>query len=351
VIVIGAGGSNQVVASLIHGSKMNLKFAPLWARDEPDFDNTLNMLSTLSVHPGKHYEWGSVPAVLKRTWGFYTHLRDSIVLGPGGWSPAGVLGQVSGCLELAEQISAGAKDVDRIYLPVGSSCTITGLIMGVVLARWLKLKAFQKPNLTLVGVAVHQTHAKLQRILNLHKTTCLSIRMPLSICHTLHHTCVLLKSLGGPDIEQECLKFLQNHVMMCAEKDVVGEYGTHSVKSILASQAYDKTGKVVDEDGKPAPHIWICGHFVGKALCVLLRDLEKDPHANYLLWQTKSAIQPRGSLNEFEAMSAMSKPVREWADKGKAWSSLRQGKFNTSETASSYRDFMTEIDHSASKIN
>ena len=73
---------------------------------------------------------------------------DCFVLPPGGNNPAGVLGQVGGLLELAEQIQRQeVPDPDGIFLPIGSSCTITGLIIGVALCRHLDLPVFKpKPS-------------------------------------------------------------------------------------------------------------------------------------------------------------------------------------------------------------
>lgn len=56
--VLGSGGSNQAVATTLHGAKrFRVSVNCLWAmRDAPDLDNTLNMLSALSF-PGGHVPW------------------------------------------------------------------------------------------------------------------------------------------------------------------------------------------------------------------------------------------------------------------------------------------------------
>ena len=50
IYVTGTGGSNQILATIVHGYKqLKLKILPLWvSKDVPDLDNTLNMLSSLS---------------------------------------------------------------------------------------------------------------------------------------------------------------------------------------------------------------------------------------------------------------------------------------------------------------
>ena len=64
-----------------------------------------------------------------------------------------VLGQIGACLELAEQIERGeAVDPSAIYLPYGSGCTTTGIVMGVALARHLGMKAFQSPDFKVTSI-------------------------------------------------------------------------------------------------------------------------------------------------------------------------------------------------------
>ena len=66
-----------------------------------------------------------------------------------------MIGQISACLELAEQIERGEYDPPAIYLAVGSSCTISGLIIGVALARRLNMKAFRSPRFRIHGIPIH----------------------------------------------------------------------------------------------------------------------------------------------------------------------------------------------------
>lgn len=54
------------------------------------------------------------------------------------------LSQVSALLELAEQIQKGEiPDPDGIFLAMGSSCTASGLVIGVALCRALRLPVFR----------------------------------------------------------------------------------------------------------------------------------------------------------------------------------------------------------------
>ena len=76
------------------------------APDPADLDNALNMLSALSFPITAIVTWGN-PINLLKTLVSALFGTGSFILPPGGNNPAGVLGQVSGALELAEQIARG----------------------------------------------------------------------------------------------------------------------------------------------------------------------------------------------------------------------------------------------------
>ena len=105
VTVVGSAGSNQVVATVVHGRGRLPPMTPVWlAKDSPDLDNTLNMLSTLSFPLAAQYNWGQPDPM-------FDHLQrtvfddEGVVVTLGGNCPAGVFGQVGAALELAEQVS------------------------------------------------------------------------------------------------------------------------------------------------------------------------------------------------------------------------------------------------------
>ena len=120
--LLGSHGSNQVVATKLHGQRTfglqpgaleALTFLP----DKPDLDNTLNLLSSLSLG-GRVVltKLAGLRALLSRLWA-----QHDRVFPPGGHNVCGVLGQVGACLELAEQIERGeTPDPEAIYLPYGT---------------------------------------------------------------------------------------------------------------------------------------------------------------------------------------------------------------------------------------
>ena len=364
VHTIGSGGSNQVVATVVHGREQGLRaMTPLWLdSDAPDLDNTLNMLSTLSLplDEPSGYTWGEPWPMLRRLLGAAYGDRG-VVVTVGGNCPAGVLGQAGGMLELAEQVRRGELPrPDRIYLPVGSACTVSGLILGLALERHLQLGAFDSDNgnsddrgevagppLRIVAACVHP----LQRGWALRSP--LLRFLPFTIQHTVRAACAELKRLGGPDVLRESLRLLQSQVDIVDDADLVGSYGGHSDRSRAAAQAYDSSAVVVDgntgDDLTLTAPLWVCGHFVAKALAPLLEDAareEEDDDAaaaaagrTLLLWQTKSAVQPRGELDEWQSMREMPAAVREWADRGTAESVLRPGKVDTAAAAEGARGY------------
>ena len=361
LVAVGSGGSNQVVATLVHARKVGYNTggphgvgACWFDKDEPDLDNTLNMLSVLSFPKLSFvHDWGTGVGIRATIRALYDawHQTTFVPMMLGGNCASGVLGQAGGLLELAEQIVAKeSPDVERIYVPVGSGCTVSGLILGTVMVRQLGLNALQSNDFKIVACNVHDKFALGDRFLGLHVNPLFRF-MPLTITHSVLGACKALVELGGPDLESEALEFIKNHVEVRADKDVVGAYGGHSELSRQAANHYDEKGTVTHyKTGTKEKELWVCGHFVAKAFQPLLQDLKKNSKCvdnddpKYMLWMTKSAVQPRGNLNEWTRLMERSDEVREWADRGKAESILRPGKVSIKEgKPEDYRSLMTEI--------
>lgn len=382
LVSLGSGGSNQVVATVVHARELGWNnkqqnhnsndnnaapaINPCWFdSDEPDMDNALNMLSVLSFpNIGFTFDWGmkisplSTLSAIRKAW----TQKEFIPMMLGGNCPVGVLGQSGGIIELAEQIETGmSPDLDRIYVPVGSGCTISGLILGVCLARHLGMKAFLSSNFKIIGCNVHHIFAFTDRIIGLH-TNPLFKFMPLTITHSVVNACQALKQVGGPDLEKDAMTFIRNSVEIRSEKKVVGRYGAHSTKSRAIAKLYDDKGTVTDcKTGKKEKELWVCGHFVAKALEPLIKDLEetkiqqvadstsnnKDKHhPKFMLWMTKSAVQPRGNIDEWSKLRKSNNAVKQWANDGRAESVLRPGNISGVDDdgkPEDYRSIMTKI--------
>lgn len=339
--VLGSGGSNQCVATIVHGlSRFGLSPDALWLNaDDPDRDNALNMLSCLSF-PGEHVAYGSTKNQLqmfRQILGALLFSRADKVFMLGGNNITGQLGHVGAALELAEQIASGeVDDPEAIYLPVGSTCTITGLILGICLARELGLDAFKLPRLKIHGLLVHPGAAMLQTRFNFLKSSIL----PLTIGLGLRDTSSLIKRLGGPDALSASKEFLQDSVILHTNPKHVGVYGGHTKTSSAAAALFNNTGKI--ENG---PKLWLCGHFSAKAFGLMLEDLEAreastgtpngERTAPVIFWATKSVIQPRGELDEWARFAGMPEQVKQWADGG--------GIATSADSTPDYRDLMTPV--------
>jgi hypothetical protein len=358
IVVAGTGGSNQVLATVVHAQNLAEempKITPVWMQqDVPELDNTLNMLSTLTMgNVNEQKTWGD-SGVLSTLLGPVL-LGSGLVLPPGGNSPAGVIGQIGGALELAEQIENGLMpDPERIYLAVGSSCTISGLILGIALAHQLGLKAFARTQIC--GVPIHHGAAAGQRGVGA-LTAWWATNIPLTIRHTLTVVCEELALLGGPLLLEDALAMVddgEKQVRLIADADIVGTYGGHSDVSMVASKEYDESGAVVDiQSGVEQKPLWLCGHFTGKSFAAMRRDFVKDTNAGRakpavcLFWQTKSQVQPRGEdETEWQQFLSMPKPVVKWGERGKSTSVHRNGVIDTSNVTTGeqgYRHLMTKL--------
>lgn len=74
-------------------------------------------------------------------------------MAPGGATPDGALGYVAAGLELAEQVARGELPAPRaIYVPVGSTCTVAGLLVGLLHSARLGLGPSVPPRVVAVRV-------------------------------------------------------------------------------------------------------------------------------------------------------------------------------------------------------
>ncbi|KAJ3120883.1 hypothetical protein HK100_012612 [Physocladia obscura] len=343
LFAIGSAGSNQVVCALTYGKSVGVNVDAVYLKsDLPDLDNALNVVSALSIVPKSRINlWDNSSGMWKLLNALFRSGPDR-VFGMGGNSIAGTLGQINGALELAEQIESGQiADIDALYLPIGSSCTFTGLILGICLAQYRGIKAFQSPDFKIVAVPIHHTFAGLHRSIGIYKAEWSSY-IPTLPKYNFHHVSAFLKSIGAIDstfdLEAAAGDFLTHHVDIVADEDIVGLYGVHSTRSLRAAsydtllQVFDGTNKSEWSAESQPPVPWICGHFVGKPFAVLLNDLERNTRngveKHLLLWQTKSAIQPKGPVDEWMQVKEVaddSKEFGKWLKESQPHSLLRRG--------------------------
>lgn len=76
------------------------------------------------------------------------------------------------------------------------------------------------------------------------------------------------------------------------------------------------------------------------------RPEQQSSSSKYLLWMTKSAVQPRGDSNELELLQQQSKVVQQWANQGgqMAPSILRPARISTIDgSPQEYQSLMTQL--------
>eukprot|EP00931_Biecheleriopsis_adriatica_P045175 TRINITY_DN25896_c0_g1_i1.p1 TRINITY_DN25896_c0_g1~~TRINITY_DN25896_c0_g1_i1.p1 ORF type:complete len:516 (+),score=107.33 TRINITY_DN25896_c0_g1_i1:45-1592(+) len=315
-LVMGSGGSNQVLATKVHAAYLDLPadsilgLTPL--PDEKEMDNTLNMLSSMSV-PGKQGAPGKGFSDILAALGFLPWSnRSGRVFMPGGHSPLGVLGQVGGALELAEQVVKGElPDPDGIVVAMGSMCTTTGIVVGVALARFLGMQAFQTPGFRVHAQPVHPAICMMHKLFG----AVTSETWPPFMGRSIKEVCSVIVAHGGPDITAESLAVMRNELVISLDMGIAGKYGCHSESSRAAQVAYDRFAKLPSG----ASHLWLCGHFTAKSFALLLKLLEGEgrqgSRKRFLFWQTKSAVQPQGPVDEwssFTAAQSTSSALKAW---------------------------------------
>ena len=135
-VVTGGGiGTNHGLATAVFGRRLGFHVV-LGLFGQPV---TAHVRKSLFLYHAYGAEMVFVNHLLGALWRYYVSeritRRDAYFIAPGGSSPVGVLGFVDAGLELALQVER--KELPsprRIYLPVGSSGTLAGLVLGLRLA-------------------------------------------------------------------------------------------------------------------------------------------------------------------------------------------------------------------------
>lgn len=136
LLTLGAWGSNHAIAVAMYGQRLGLAVdtvlfpQPLTDETAPYLRKQLQsqLAAKARVWPARHFV--SVPTTFLRA---YLSVRGPLLHIPaGGSSAAGVLGWVSGGLEIASQLEAlGAPPFDVVYVTIGTGGTAAGLWLGL----------------------------------------------------------------------------------------------------------------------------------------------------------------------------------------------------------------------------
>ncbi len=170
VWTLGAYGSNQAVACILHARRLGLHSGAVLFPQRATPTGAENLLVALSHGDDVRCLRSIATFPLHWLQRRRAHPRDYLIV-PGGAVPLGALGHVSAALEVAQQVQVGLMPPPaHIVLAVGSTCTTAGLLVGLALARKLGMWPWELPLVHAVRVTPWPVTASF-RILSLARAT------------------------------------------------------------------------------------------------------------------------------------------------------------------------------------
>lgn len=296
VYATGAPGSNQIVAAAVHSQGILHTIEPVGLFLMPEAANIetgMNLASSYSLmtYCLPNFTTIGVLSTLKTFYHTLYRESDDFILPSGGANPTGALGHVSAALELAEQVRQGLLDEPtRIFVPLGSGCTTSGLIIGICICRKLGLGFLQLRRLHSVGI--HQ----MMRFFN-------GFLPRMMVKGLVKATTQVLCNLGGPDVRAEALQFLRDEWVM--ETQFTGRYGEPTGESLAARELYYAQHRFVSDDDAPIRPPWLCHTFNSKSLACVFDHFSNgtiQEDESVVIWSTKSLVQPLGDHDPLAAV-------------------------------------------------
>lgn len=138
ILTTGAVGSHHVLATAIygamHGFDVHAIVGPQPATAHVAENVRADLGAGATLHPISSY--GLLPTAMATVAGRLKLQRRRIfVIGPGGSDASGVLGWIEGGLEIGQQLAHGeAREVEAVYVPLGSGGTAAGIAIGLAAA-------------------------------------------------------------------------------------------------------------------------------------------------------------------------------------------------------------------------
>lgn len=282
----GAYGSNHAVATVLHAPAAGLASgAALFPQpvSRPAVDN---LSALLSARPGiqlmrNPLELPAVMAWIRRR----DRSRDKpFVMAPGGATPEGTFGAMSAALELAEQVEKKRCPAPtRIVVPVGSTCTTAGILVGLRVAERIGLGFGRNP----------------VPVVNAVRVTPWPITSPTRIAHLAWRSARLLaKRLGdrGFAFDFRSLRTLLD----LDTRRFGGTYGAPTADGYRAVHLFQNDG------GPPLDIV-----YSAKAAASLVDIARKNTRGPLLFWATKSSV-PLPAATEAD-LAAVPNVLRQWA--------------------------------------
>jgi 1-aminocyclopropane-1-carboxylate deaminase/D-cysteine desulfhydrase-like pyridoxal-dependent ACC family enzyme len=136
VVTVGAWGSHHVLATSVYGRQLGVRVCAVMVPQPPTPHVLENLLATRNS--GAEVVPLPAAALVAPVMVAEALRRRAMLIPPGGSSPLGALAYAGAALELAEQIRQGScPRPERIYVALGSSGTLAGLVLGKSLAAEL----------------------------------------------------------------------------------------------------------------------------------------------------------------------------------------------------------------------
>ena len=285
VLATGAFGSNHALATAVHAPRVGLSASALLFPQPVSEAAYLNLRALAGTGALLHAlpHWSAFPFGL--AWVRLRREPAPYVMVPGGATPLGALGYVSAGLELGGQVAAGELPVPRrVIVPVGSTCTSAGLLLGLALAAHFRIgfEPATMPYLTSVRVSPWPVTSRL-RILRL-------------AARTAH----LLRELAGSEAPR------LDNAMLGARFEVDGRYlgPGYGEASAAGNQAEAQWLRL----GLPA----LDSTYSAKAAARVVFGLRAREAGPVLFWSTKSSVPLPVAASAQALLSTVPLRIRAW---------------------------------------
>ncbi len=273
----GAYGSNHALATLIHAPRVGLGTGALLWPQPPSDTARDNLLASLSS--GEEIVFcRSIATFPARAWWLSTSRPRAWVMPPGAATPIGALGHAGAAIELCHQLRQHrVESPARIVLPVGSTCTTAGLIVGSFLARELGVGMTTLPDIHAVRV------------------TPWPVTSPVRIAQLAVRTASLLRASGGPELNLTLRSALAR--LTVHGRYIGAGYGRPTRDGLAATRDFEPHGP------------WLDSTYSAKAAACLIDHLPQW-RGPTIWWSTKSSIE-LPALDERRVSQAPQR-VRRW---------------------------------------
>jgi D-cysteine desulfhydrase len=276
---IGAYGSNHTIATVLHARAIGLDAAAI-VFPQPASEWAIENAGALIATRCEIVRLRSVVEVPFAGIAIAARDRRSVVMPPGGATPMGALGAVSGALELAEQIAAGdAPPPRRIVLAVGSTCTTAGLLAGLSLAHAIGAWRWPVP------------------IVHAVRVTPWPVTSRVLIAELAARTLALVAARGGPDVRVSLGELIAR--LIVDGRELGPGYGRPT------RRGHDATVELARDPSAPR----LDGVYSAKAAAALLR-LHRRGIGPLVFWSTKSTV--RMDAPPIDAVSAAPRAIVRW---------------------------------------